>query len=74
MSIGFPIPYARQALIIAWQYCWRGGEVFEPEEEDDAGKKTNPLAISLGWLSKMLSGSESGLTNSTAQPPIEPGK
>ncbi len=74
MSIGFPIPYARQACVIAWQYAWRGGEIFEPEEEasDDGKKPTNPLATSLGWLSILLSASESHSPNSGEQPLTRP--
>lgn len=56
---GFPLHYAKPALLICWQYAWRGGEVFDIEEDDkDAAKKMNPLETSLNWLSNLVSGRE----------------
>lgn len=72
MSLGFPIAYARPALLISWAYAWRGGEAFEPDEETDAAKKMNPLGTSLRWLSRVLSGPASGGANSMTSHPTSP--
>ena len=65
MNLGFPVAYARPALLICWAYAWRGGEAFEPDEEaDDQAKKMNPLGTSLRWLSRVLSERESNTANS----------